>query len=272
MKHKKVDNLEHFQKIVKNAKKKYGNLSTTNLLLLGKALEGFIEKGITYEEIEGGVCFFEPQSTEEKIYFMLEKEGQLVIEEKNLVTEFMERNLKKVEQYDAMLKKAGFKEVATYVEMICKKEEHKEICRKENDGKERQEHIEISFAKSKNVKEVLALWEKSLDIKAHPLPTAHECRKMIQEDEIVVLYNENREIIGATRIRGEHNNGYLEYLAIHPKYRKNNYGKAILDWSIQEKSWKSIRIFVNKKQEKLIAFYERNRYNKTGKELYQYRK
>lgn len=260
---KGVKDYRHFQNLIKEAKELNGHLRQTNLYLFGKDLQELIENGLVYLIVDGGICFFEKQPMNYKLYYMISKEiTSIEVKTFPTIVEFIERNVTKIESTQSFLVNSGFKRKAIHNEMI------KPII----DSDRFNEDSIVSHANMAELDEILKLWTSHLDITSHPLPAKEKLSSMIQMGQIYVIRDMNHGIIAAMNKRLENTVLFIEYVVVSREFQSKGYGRKLLDSCYKAENISKVRLFVNNTNHKAIRFYVKNGFEATGKQLIQFYK
>lgn len=112
---------------------------------------------------------------------------------------------------------------------------------------------------SSDKKSVIALWDKCNLIVPWNNPI-QDIERKLKVDPDLFLVGEIEGVIVTSVMGGyEGHRGWINYLAVHPEYRRNGFGKEIMlevEKRIKEKGCPKINLQVRSSNKEVIAFYK----------------
>ena len=125
--------------------------------------------------------------------------------------------------------------------------------------------MKIENFSSQFYEDVVDLWKKT-GISVTSSDSKDELKIMLNKNpDLCLIAKIDEEVIGVVMGGFDGRRGYVHHLAVDPEYQKKGYGKLLMDELIdrfQKKRIHKIHLFIEKRNEGVIAFY-----NKLGWEI-----
>ena len=259
---KRIESLEEYFSLTKEAKSLYGPLNSTNIFLFGEALNKFILARPYYEIIEGGICFYRELEDMYQMYYAINKNLEYIKTPKaKCIVELLGKSKDRVLEQGRILEKNGFSFLATNKEM------ERDIS---NIGKEPLSKTPLVKASEKDVNHIIDLWANHLDLRINPLPLVEDVLKNIENGEIYVLKDKNNEIMATINIYLENKICFFERLVIKSQYQSMGIGKQIIEYCLRIPDTNTIRCFISSNNLGAIGFYKKILFTYTSKISVQY--
>jgi len=260
-----VTGFQHFKELMESARKKYGLPGRTNIYYIGDALEKWVNGGLEYYCVNGGVCFIKEENGQKKLYYALNTEAQSIpVPLHNIITEVICRDERKKEEEDLFLKKSGFELTTIYYEMI-----------KRNSTEESYAGAPpVPRAEVDDAGKLLDFWKRNLNTSEHPLPGLDKLRGMILNGQVIALKKNDSGgdsgILAAMVTRVDRKIGYIEYVAVDKDFRNRGMGKMLMGYIDKIPSVKKWFLFVSEGNHAARKLYEKCGFAYSGRQLFQY--
>ena len=119
--------------------------------------------------------------------------------------------------------------------------------------------MKIREFKEKDTKEVIALWVKCQLVVPLNNPRKDIERKLKVDRNLFLVGILNKKIVATVMGGYEGHRGWINYLAVDPGYRRNGYGRLIMEEverRIRSKSCPKINLQVRAANKEVIKFYQ----------------
>ena len=267
-----VRNLDHLEKLIRDAKNEYG-FKNINCFLMPDDVELLLARGtLLFSATDAGLHIFNTQGSYYQLYLYLDSANPRIDIEPldvEVVTDFPGMNEKlpvKFEPIINALEDAGFQYNVTSVRMT------RSICPLDEIDYPLIEGFRMMVAKPQDKQRILELWSPALDSASNSMPGNIELDMLINRGNIILGLG-NDTIIAAVQAEIKDNGYYPRHLAVDPIMRGKHIGTTMLlaaPHYLTEKSGVFATHWVQTKNAPSLAMCEKSGYCLDGRFLKQY--
>ena len=107
---------------------------------------------------------------------------------------------------------------------------------------------------------VVALWQECGLTRPWNDPRADIARKLIEQPELFLVGTLADEVIASAMVGFDGHRGWVYYLAVAPRHRKQSYGRALMQVAerlLMERGCPKLNLLVRSSNAEVIAFYRK---------------
>lgn len=258
---KKIDNIEAYKKIQKNARQK-GKPPINNNFLLPEAIHRHIREGkLFYTADDNSTLLYIEQPNDYQLFITGNhvKTLPLIDRDKAIRCEFVLRG-EQDNSISQILESHGFTLFARNIEMT-------RTPGPLNRAIKRDPHLTIAPLNIDDIEQVYAIWQDSLDERINPLPEKETIREQL-EHYYTIHYKD--DIIGGMASTTKGRRSSVEHIAIQPSMRGRGLGSQLIATWVIQNSENNLYLWVEETNRRAIHIYQKCGFEKTGKTSVQY--
>jgi ribosomal protein S18 acetylase RimI-like enzyme len=235
-----VHDIKHFSALVKEAKSP-GKTNVSNCYLLPDAINEYTrQQRLFWEKVNDGIVFFCKERDFYYLYFYLvesqEQAGILLTKrDKPIVIDLVYSESQEPSWLSEIKKrwvKSGFCIYKTYRRMSLN------LPPEENLPAEQifvnNNHYELRYASAQDYEDVQKLWRCSLDIFSTALLYENELKKLLNEKQLLALYDQDNKIAAVLQFQRKGKTGFIDHVVVNEKHRNRGLAKALLHAGLTE--------------------------------------
>lgn len=121
-------------------------------------------------------------------------------------------------------------------------------------------HLEIRTYRNIDQQEVIALWRECGLVVPWNDPVKDIQRKLEAQPELFLVGSVDRDIVGTVMAGYDGHRGWINYLAVSPRHRKQGYGRILMDHAkrkLEALGCPKINLQVRSSNSEAVEFYRR---------------
>ena len=121
-------------------------------------------------------------------------------------------------------------------------------------------HIQIRAFQPADETAVVALWQECGLTRPWNDPHADIARKLTEQPDLFLVGTVADEVIASAMVGFDGHRGWVYYLAVAPRYRKQSYGRALMQEAerlLTQRGCPKLNLLVRSSNAEVIAFYRR---------------